>query len=295
MGDVLLDMRRTKDFLVCVDSDGCLLDNMELKHKECFIPATVNCWNLQSVSRYARECAEFVNLYSRTRGFNRFPALIKTLELISRREEVIERGWTMPDLNALRKWIEETPILGASALEKYYQEHPDCDQVLVQAVQWSREVDSNIAHIVRNISPFPYVKETLRKLGEFADVVVVSATPHDALVRELIGCGIAPLVTAISGQEVGTKSICIRKAMSHGYEPDHVLKIGDAPADYKAACDNGVLFNPIVAGDERNSWRNILEVSSVRFHSCTFNGEYQEKLLVDFFSRLAEEPVWNIH
>ena len=35
------------DYLVCVDSDGCLLDNMELKHKECFCPATVNIWNLR--------------------------------------------------------------------------------------------------------------------------------------------------------------------------------------------------------------------------------------------------------
>lgn len=295
MGDVLLDMKRTKDFLVCIDSDGCLLDNMELKHKECFTPATVNCWNLQGVSKYAREVAEFVNLYSRTRGFNRFPALIRTLELTYARLEVIERGYSIPDLGPLKKWIEETPVLGAAALEEYYQSHPDCDPILQQAAAWSREVDANIAHIVRNISPFPFVKEAILAMREFADVVVVSATPHDALVRELTACGIAPLMTAISGQEIGTKSICIRKAMSHGYEPDHVLKIGDAPADYKAAQENGVLFNPIVAGLERDSWRNVLEVSSKRFRDGTFKGEYQEAILKEFFDRLKEEPVWQIH
>lgn len=295
MGDVLLDMKRTKDFLVCIDSDGCLLDNMELKHKECFTPATVNCWNLQTVSKYAREVAEFVNLYSRTRGFNRFPAVIRTLELTAAREEVKERGWVLPDLSPLKKWIAETPVLGAAALEEYYQDHPDCDPILAQAAAWSREVDANIEHIVRNISHFPYVKETIKKLREFADVVVVSATPHDALVRELTACGIAPLMTAISGQEIGTKAICIKKAMSHGYEPDHVLKIGDAPADHKAAQDNGVLFNPIVAGDERNSWKNILEVSADKFRDGTFKGSYQEQLLDAFYSRLAEEPNWQIH
>ena len=72
MKDILIDMNRKHDFLICVDSDGCVFDNMELKHKECFCPATVNRWNLQSVSRYAREAAEFVNLYSTTRGANRF-------------------------------------------------------------------------------------------------------------------------------------------------------------------------------------------------------------------------------
>ena len=77
MKDILIDMNRKHDFLICVDSDGCVFDNMELKHKECFCPATVNVWNLQSVSRYAREAAEFVNLYSTTRGANRFPAVIQ--------------------------------------------------------------------------------------------------------------------------------------------------------------------------------------------------------------------------
>ena len=80
------------DYLVCVDSDGCLLDNMELKHKECFCPATVNIWNLQAVSKYARQCAEFVNLYSRSRGWNRFPALVRTLDLLFEREEVKQVG-----------------------------------------------------------------------------------------------------------------------------------------------------------------------------------------------------------
>src|SRR5664280_3570059 len=27
-----------------IDSDGCVFDAMEIKHKECFIPATIKCW-----------------------------------------------------------------------------------------------------------------------------------------------------------------------------------------------------------------------------------------------------------
>ncbi|MBQ7729957.1 MAG: HAD family hydrolase [Spirochaetales bacterium] len=294
MGDVLTDMKRTKDYLVCIDSDGCLLDNMELKHKECFCPAVVNVWNLQGASKYVREVHEWVNLYSRSRGWNRFPAVVRTLELSYARPELKERGYVLPDLSPLKKWIEETPSLSAVAIDEYAKAHPDCDPLLLQAAQWSREVDANIAHIVRGILPFPGVREAILKLKEFADVVVVSATPHDALVRELTAVGIAPLMTAIAGQELGTKSQCIRKAMSHGYAPDHVLKIGDAPSDYKAAQDNGVLFNPIVAGDERNSWLNVREVSAEKFKNGTFNGDYQESILKDFFDALAEEPDWKV-
>jgi phosphoglycolate phosphatase-like HAD superfamily hydrolase len=294
MGDVLTDMKRTKDYLVCIDSDGCLLDNMELKHKECFCPAVVNVWNLQGASKYVREVHEWVNLYSRSRGWNRFPAVVRTLELSYARSELKERGYIMPNLKPLKMWIEETPVLSAVAIDEYARKCPDCDPLLLQAAQWSREVDANIAHIVRNILPFPGVREAVLKLREFADVVVVSATPHDALVRELTAVGIAPLMTAIAGQELGTKSQSIRKAMSHGYAADHVLKIGDAPSDYEAARDNGVLFNPIVAGKERDSWNNVLEVSSVKFRNGTFKGEYQDEILKDFFATLAEEPHWKI-
>ena len=228
MGDVLTDMKRTKDYLVCIDSDGCLLDNMELKHKECFCPAVVNVWNLQGASKYVREVHEWVNLYSRSRGWNRFPAVVRTLELSYARSELKERGYIMPNLKPLKMWIEETPVLSAVAIDEYARKCPDCDPLLLQAAQWSREVDANIAHIVRNILPFPGVREAVLKLREFADVVVVSATPHDSLVRELTAVGIAPLMTAIAGQELGTKSQSIRKAMSHGYAADHVLKIESA-------------------------------------------------------------------
>lgn len=292
MSDVLLDMKKTKDYLVCIDSDGCMLDNMELKHKECFTPATINCWNFQGASKYVREVAEYVNLYSKTRGFNRFPALIRTLELSYERPELIERGYKIPDLTPLKNWIDTTPVLGAAALEDYYSSHPNCDPILKQAAEWSREVDANIKHIVRNILPFPGVKEAIITLSEFADVVVVSATPHDALVRELESVGIAPLVSAIAGQEIGTKAICIKKAMSHGYTPDHVLKIGDAPADYKAATDNGVLFNPIVPGKEKESWLNIKKESSVRFKNEEFKGNYENALLDEFMSSLSDTPPW---
>ena len=60
----MYEITPTKDFFVGVDSDGCAFDTMELKHKECFIPHTISYYNLQSVSKYAREAAEFVDLYS---------------------------------------------------------------------------------------------------------------------------------------------------------------------------------------------------------------------------------------
>ncbi|MHC4982706.1 MAG: HAD family hydrolase, partial [Planctomycetota bacterium] len=84
---------KTKDFFIGIDSDGCAFDTMEVKHKECFIPNIINYWDLQAVSRFARRAAEFVNLYSKWRGINRFPALMMVFDLLAEWDEPLSRGY----------------------------------------------------------------------------------------------------------------------------------------------------------------------------------------------------------
>src|SRR3982751_5641527 len=93
------------DYLVGIDSDGCVFDTMEIKHKECFIPAFINYMGLQPVSKYAREACEFVNLYSKWRGILRFDAYVRALDLLRERPEVKARGAQIPELPGLRDWI----------------------------------------------------------------------------------------------------------------------------------------------------------------------------------------------
>lgn len=285
------NFKRKHDFLVCVDSDGCLLSNMELKHMECFCPATVNQWGLQNISRYAREAAEFVNLYSQTRGINRFPGLLRTLDLLFDRPEVIETGVEKPELAPLRRWVESTKTLSAPALAAYCEAQPDV--VLERALRWSREVDENIARIVHGIKPFAHVKEALKKLGSFADIVVVSATPQEALTRELRACGIDSLVSVIAGQESGTKARNIARGLAFGYEQDAVLKVGDAPGDLQAALENGVLYYPIIPGKEVDSWKQLRDEASEKLHDKTYKGCYMDAQTARFFAVLPQLPPWH--
>src|SRR5437763_4615567 len=94
----LRSFARTADHFVGIDSDGCAFDTMEVKHKECFIPNIVKSFGLAAVSKFAREAAEFVNLYSHWRGINRFPALTRALDLLADRPEVTRRGFRVPEL-----------------------------------------------------------------------------------------------------------------------------------------------------------------------------------------------------
>lgn len=293
MEDILLSMQPTKEFLVCVDSDGCVFDNMELKHKECFCPATVNVWGLQSVSRYAREAAEFVNLYSKTRGANRFPALIRTLELLGQRKEAQERGYVCPDLTPLKKWVEETDSLSAKGIREYQEAHDgNIDPILDTAARWSREVDENIERIVHGVAPLPGVKEAFAEIAQFADIVIVSATPHEAIVREWGAQGLLEHITVVAGQELGTKKECIRKAAEGKYKPEHVLMVGDAPGDHQAAEGNGVLFYPIIPGQEVESWSRLRAEAAEKFHKGEYAGEYMADMLTRFDEVLQEEPNW---
>ena len=284
---------KSRDFLVCFDSDGCVFDNMELKHKECFCPATVNVWGLQSVSRYARESAEFVNLYSKTRGANRFPALVRTLELLGARKEAQERGYVCPDLTPLKKWMKETDNLSALGIKEYAAAHDgDMDPVLATAARWSAEVDANIERIVHGVAPLPGVKEAFAEISQFADIVIVSATPHEAMIREWSSQGRLEHITAVAGQELGTKKVCIRKAMADRYAAGHVLMVGDAPGDHDAAKDNGVLFYPIIPGQEVESWKRLRTEAAGKFQMGGYAGAYMDSILTQFYSVLRDEPKW---
>ena len=95
---VLKEFKPKHDFFVGIDSDGCAFDTMEIKQKECFAPQLIKFFELQAVSRYAREVSEFVNLYSKWRGTNRFLALLKDFDLLPRRPEVVRRHVQLPDV-----------------------------------------------------------------------------------------------------------------------------------------------------------------------------------------------------
>ena len=92
-----------------------------------------------------------------------------------------------------------------------------------------------------------------------ADVMVVSATPGEALVREWEEHGLRALVSLIAGQEMGSKQEHLALAAVGRYEPEKILMVGDAPATWKAARANGVLFYPIDPGSEDESWQRFFE------------------------------------
>lgn len=285
----LQSFQPAREFFVGIDSDGCVFDTMEIKHKECFTPMFIKHFRLQAVSKYAREVWEFVNLYSKTRGINRFPALSNALNLLAERHEVQARGVVPWKTDSLDAWLARETKLSNNALK---QEIESGNAELQTVMDWSLAVNAAIEDIVSGVPPFPLVRETLARLNEVADVIVVSQTPTDALEREWAEHNIAAQARLIAGQELGTKTDHIKLASGGKYAPRHVLMIGDAPGDFKAAKSNHALFFPIVPGHEEAWWQHLFDEGIERFLADQFAGDYQAELLREFNASLPDSPPW---
>jgi len=288
---ILEDLKPTKEFFIGIDSDGCVFDTMEIKQKECFCPMFIKHFNMQKVSKYARETWEFVNLYSKTRGVNRFKALLRAVELLQQRPEVKARNMKFDDFSPLANWVKKETKLGNPALEKYAVEVEI--PIIDTTFAWSKDVNKIISEIVYDIPPFPFVKESLDKMLTKADMIVVSQTPVEALTREWQEHSIDKYVRLIAGQEYGTKGEHLKYAAKGKYPDNKVLMIGDAPGDYSAAKSNGVLFYPVNPGHEDSSWERFYREALDKFINGTYAGAYEEKLIKEFDSYLPENPPWS--
>lgn len=280
----------TTGFFVGIDSDGCAMDAMDIKHQECFTPSTIRHWDLQPISTLARQTALFVNLGSVTRGLNRWLALRQVLDLLRDRVEVAERGVTIPAYPELTDFIESAHPLSDKGLAAWAAENPSA--TADRMIAWGNAVNAAITDMVHGCGPFPGVLDAVRAMHGRVDEMVVSATPIEALAREWAEHGLARYMQVIAGQEMGSKAEHVQLAAVGKYPPDHILLIGDAPGDRDAAARVGCLYYPILPGRERESWHRFTSEAFPRFLDGEFAGAYQASLIEEFDAQLPDVVPW---
>jgi len=276
------------DHFIGIDSDGCAFPTMDIKQKQCFHPQIMDEWNLWSIEKELRMVAEWVNLYSKFRGINRFPALQKTFDYLREMSEVQAKAVEIPETDNIKKFIDSGLPLGNASLTEWVKDHPE----VARWLKWSLAVNENVARIVKDVAPFKFVRESLEKINGKSDVIVVSATPLEALEREWQEHDLAKYVEIIAGQEQGSKKEHLEMCTKGNYEKNHVLMIGDAPGDLKAARANGALFFPVNPGHEEESWELFLNEGLDKFLNDNYAGDYEKKLIEEFDALLPAEPHW---
>ncbi|TET08766.1 MAG: HAD family hydrolase [Candidatus Atribacteria bacterium] len=295
----LRNFHRTKDFLIAIDTDGCVTDNMNGKQMLIFHPQFMGFYQLRGIESYFREVAEYYNLFSVDRGCNRFIAIQLTLTALQNRKDVQqvlqERHIKLPDIKPLNEYIAYTREnklgLGNPSLEKFLNQNPK-DFALYKLLGWSEAVNRMFPHISAKIPPFDKVKECLELIAQHADILIVSKTPYADLANYWEAQEIARYVQIIAGQEMGSKGHHIEIAKKKGkYEDDQVLMIGDGGGDLKAVKVNNGLFYPTPPGQEQEAWNNFPEAFQ-RFIKKEYKGEYEDKLLDQFKKSLLTSPSW---
>ncbi|MCJ7674218.1 MAG: hypothetical protein MUO33_03590 [Sedimentisphaerales bacterium] len=292
----LKEFKPKKKFFVGIDSDGCAFDSMGIKQRECFCPWMIGHFGLQPVAQAARECKDFADLFSNTRGANRHKTIKRILaELLPSHPMVKERDFKVPQFPHYFAWVDgPQSVLSDDGLKQAIGKasDPAAKRELELVLAWSQRVNWAIKEIVKQMPPFPYVRESLEKIGPLADVIVVSATPGEALIREWEEHDIAKYVNVIAGQEMGTKAQHLEYAAKGRYQDNHILMIGDALGDLKAARANNALFYPVNPGSEVKSWKRFHDEAFDRFIKGGYAGKYEEKLIAEFEKCLPETPPW---
>jgi len=292
----LKDFKPKKSYFVGIDSDGCAFDTMGIKQRECFCPWLIAYFGLQPVAQAARECKEFTDLFSKTRGFNRHKTTKRIIaELLPSHPMVKARNFQVPQFPHYFAWVDDpNSLLSNDGLKRAIGEtsNPDARGELENALAWSERVNAAIKDIVKGMPPFPFVRESLEKITPLADVIVVSATPCEALTREWQEHDIAKYAEVIAGQEMGKKAEHLNYATKGRYEKNHILMVGDAPGDMKAARANDALFYPINPGDEAKSWKRFHDEAFDNFFTGQYAGIYEEKVIAEFDKYLPETPPW---
>ena len=260
---------RKHDYLVCVDSDGCVMDTMNCKHFNCFGPCMITEWGLEEWKDEILERWNVINLFSMTRGINRFKGLAMALKEIDGKYKPIT------GVDALVHWAETAPALSNDGAAKAAAEaeDPAAKEVLLKALSWSKAVNAAIVELDESLKvPYDGAKEGLAAAHQFADVAMVSSANRDAVEEEWGKFGLLEHTDIVLAQDVGSKAACIKEMLKFGYDVNKVVMVGDAPGDCDAAEKNGVHYYPILVNHEKESWDEAIAVAFGKLQS----GEYAE-------------------
>ena len=275
----LQDFQKTKDFLICVDSDGCAMDTMDVKHFRCFGPCMVEEWGLEEWAEPILKRWNEVNLYTMTRGINRFKGLALALREIDGKYKKID------GVDELERWVANAPALSNDGVKAAIGSGGG--EVLKKALRWSVKVNERINALPFEVKkPFDGVLEGLEYAHRVADIAIVSSANLQAVEEEWALYGLLEHVDILLAQNVGSKAFCIAELLKKGYDRDKVLMTGDAPGDLDAAKENGVFYYPILVRHEGDSWQEFRESAVDKLTGRSYGGAYQQEKLDAFLDNL---------
>lgn len=275
----MFDFNKEHEYLVCIDSDGTVMDTMTIKHERAFGPAFIITYGInEHVDEILNEWNR-VNLYARTRGINRFVGLKNIIEFVKK-----EYGYIFDGSQEFFKWVDTTNELSMRSLKKYFNE---CENVLglEKAYAWSTNVNK-IINTLPETNAFNGVSEALFVLKDKVDLLGVSSANKEAVEEEWKRLGFYSYFKEVACQDKGTKKEIIANGLKCGYQENKTIMLGDAVGDLEAAKKNNIWFFPIIPTKEGECWKRFVNEGVEKLINNEFNQQYQDLLIKEFLDFL---------
>ena len=140
MANVLADFTKRREFLACIDSDGCVMDTVRVKHMDVLCPELIRTFALEAYADLVTDAWAEINLHSITRGISRFESVVLIFDRLK------NHGVEVPGSEEIAAWVstaselstatlkQETVRTGSLAMRKLQQWNTTCNR-RIQALE----------------------------------------------------------------------------------------------------------------------------------------------------------------
>ena len=173
MANALTDFTKKREFLICMDSDGCVMDTVRIKHSTVMCPELIRVFALDDHADFITAAWDEINLHTITRGISRFESVRLVFDRLK------NRGIEIPGSEDIAAWVDTATELSTASLQRELQKTGSL--ALRKLQEWNNACNRRIQALEPTFEPFPGVEESLRQLHAVADVAVVSAANESAI------------------------------------------------------------------------------------------------------------------
>ena len=282
---LITNARKTKDFLICIDSDGCAFDTMNSKHKLAFAPLLIEAFNLHEQYDELFNLWQKINLYSKLRGVNRFKGVVLFLDYAFEKKYLNFSAAETEFFTHYVLWTQSASVLSNKGLEEFIEKNPQ-NTVAEKILIWSHAVNKKIASLgSAEKKVFENVFACIKHMSEHADIAVVSSANKSEIFSEWTHAHLLDFVQTVCTQEDGSKKESSKKLLELGYDTKNVLCLGDALSDLKTAEALACAFYPIIPDREETCWKQLHD----KYLSLFFANRYSEKIENELKEKLKEK------
>lgn len=111
MANTLTDFTKRREFLVCMDSDGCVMDTVRIKHTTVMCPELIRVFALEDHADFISAAWEEINLRTLTRGISRFESVVLIFDRLK------NRGIEIPGSEDIATWVSTSAELSTASLQ----------------------------------------------------------------------------------------------------------------------------------------------------------------------------------